>query len=116
MIPGIEILSQNTISEAAPGLVFALFMFLCFAAFIGTIYIMASSSLDGSWGSFIIGFILLICVCGISCSVIWAQTNAETYEEYKVLIDDTVSWNEVYDKYEVIDQEGKIYTIKEKTK
>ena len=34
--------------------------------------------------------------------------------EYKVTIDDSVSINEFLDQYEIIDQEGKIYTIKEK--
>ena len=116
MIPGIEVLSQNTVSEAVPDVVFAFFMFLCFAVLICTVYIMASFSLDRAWGGFITGFVLLICVCAISCSIIRAQTNAETYEEYKVLIDDTASWNDIYNKYEIIDQEGKIYTIKEKTK
>lgn len=35
---------------------------------------------------------------------------------YKVTIDDSVSMNEFLDKYEILDQEGKIYTVKEKTK
>jgi hypothetical protein len=34
--------------------------------------------------------------------------------EYKVTIDDSVSMNEFLDKYEILDQEGKIYTVKEK--
>lgn len=33
---------------------------------------------------------------------------------YKVIIDDSVSMNEFLDKYEIIDQEGKIYTVKER--
>ena len=34
--------------------------------------------------------------------------------EYKVIIDDSVSMNEFLDKYEILDQEGKIYTVKER--
>lgn len=34
--------------------------------------------------------------------------------EYKVTIDDTVSMNEFLERYEIIDQEGKIYTVREK--
>ena len=34
--------------------------------------------------------------------------------EYKVTIDDSVSMNEFLDKYEILDQEGKIYTVKER--
>lgn len=37
-----------------------------------------------------------------------------SYTEYKVTIDDSVSMDEFLDKYEIIDQEGKIYTIKER--
>ena len=45
--------------------------------------------------------------------VIFAQpTGYETH--YKVTIDDSVSMNEFNEKYEIIDQEGKIYTVKER--
>ena len=38
-----------------------------------------------------------------------------SYEtHYKVTIDDSVSMNEFLDKYEILDQEGKIYTVKER--
>ena len=33
---------------------------------------------------------------------------------YKVTIDDSVSMNEFNEKYEILDQEGKIYTVKER--
>lgn len=35
--------------------------------------------------------------------------------EYKVTIDDSVKYVEFTEKYEVIDQEGEIYTVREKT-
>ena len=34
--------------------------------------------------------------------------------EYKVTVDDSVSMNEFLNKYEILDQEGKIYTVKER--
>lgn len=34
--------------------------------------------------------------------------------EYKVTIDDSVLMNEFLDKYEILGQEGKIYTVKER--
>lgn len=37
------------------------------------------------------------------------------YIEYKVTIDESVSMVEFYQRYEILSQEGKIYTIKEKT-
>lgn len=35
------------------------------------------------------------------------------YVEYKVTISNEVSMNKFFDKYEIIDQEGKIYTVRE---
>lgn len=42
------------------------------------------------------------------------STPAEYETHYKVLISDEVSMNEFLEEYEIIDQEGKIYTVKEK--
>lgn len=36
------------------------------------------------------------------------------YTQYEVLIDDSVNLKEFNEKYEIIDQRGEIYTIKEK--
>lgn len=36
--------------------------------------------------------------------------------EYKVTISDEVSMNEFLDKYEILEQEGKIYTVRERDK
>lgn len=42
-------------------------------------------------------------------------SKAVEYEtQYKVTIDDSVSMNDFNEKYEVIDQEGKIYTVRER--
>lgn len=44
-----------------------------------------------------------------------ATAKPTTYEtHYKVTIDDSVSMTEFMDKYEILDQEGKIYTVKER--
>lgn len=34
--------------------------------------------------------------------------------QYKITIDDSVSMTEFLDKYEIIDQDGKIYTVRER--
>ena len=49
---------------------------------------------------------------GVLGDVAKTPTAYETH--YKVTIDDSVSMNEFLDKYEIIDQEGKIYTVKER--
>lgn len=40
--------------------------------------------------------------------------NSIDHIEYRVLIDESVSMTEFFDKYEVIDKDGRIYTIKER--
>lgn len=63
-----------------------------------------------SWGAACI-------VTGIIGIIMWAAfTPPVKYNEYKVTIDDTVSLNAFNSKYEIIEQEGKIYTIIEKEK
>ena len=55
-------------------------------------------------GSFVGGAI------GIGCA-----TPTSYATEYKVTISDEVSMNEFLEKYEIIEQEGKIFTIEEKS-
>ena len=56
-----------------------------------------------------------VCICIISCisafaiSVL-APTNTET--RYQVFIDDSVSFNEFCEQYEIIEINGKIYTVR----
>ena len=42
------------------------------------------------------------------------KTDTVDYIEYTVTIDDSVSMTDFLDKYEILDQEGKIYTVKER--
>lgn len=60
---------------------------------------------------------LLGAILAILLGVVVGDTTATpvAYEtQYKVIIDDSVSMNEFLDKYEIIDQEGKIYTVRER--
>ena len=64
------------------------------------------------------------CVGFILCTAIvftlgFVDNNSNYLKEYRhtelqVTIDDSVSMNEFLDKYEITDQEGKIYTVKER--
>lgn len=36
------------------------------------------------------------------------------YTEYKVIVDDTVNMNEFMKKYEILDQDGEIYIVRER--
>jgi hypothetical protein len=69
--------------------------------FSGAIIVMACAGV--LMGSFVGG------AAGIGCA-----TPASYVTEYNVTISDEVSMNEFLDKYEILDQEGKIYTVKER--
>lgn len=64
-------------------------------------------------GVFLIIFILGSVAIGIIVGISTGDPIA--YEtQYKVVIDDSVSMNEFLDHYEIVDQDGKIYIVKEK--
>ena len=52
---------------------------------------------------------------GFFLSVIVGIVEIEYYPTYKVIISDEVSMNEFMDRYEILNQDGKIYTVKERT-
>lgn len=57
--------------------------------------------------------LVLSCAMGFLSSAVFKKPTA--YEtQYKITISDEVNFNEFNDKYEILDQEGKIYTVKEK--
>ena len=58
-------------------------------------------------------FIGGIIVTGIYCLIV-SQTVSTGEYSYKVTIDDSVSMTEFTERYEILDQDGKIYKIKEK--
>ena len=57
--------------------------------------------------------VVIACVVVAILSGIPNKNNVD-HIEYKVSIDDSVSMNEFLDKYEILDQEGKIYTVRER--
>ena len=62
----------------------------------------------------ILGIGLGMILGAVSGAVFDIPTTYET--QYKVTISDEVSLNEFYEHYEVIDQDGKIFTVRERTK
>ena len=62
-------------------------------------------------------FLIIGLVCGLFVGWLYGDiegTPTKYETEYKVTISDDVSMNEFYEKYEIIDQEGSIYTIRER--
>ena len=71
-----------------------------------------SFNLGGTIAMIIVGFLLGM---GIGAAVGFANNGAPTAYEthYKVLVSDEVSMNEFLERYEIIDQEGKIFIVRE---
>lgn len=70
------------------------------------------------WEGLILGAVIGILV-GILLGAMMTSLTGEpiAYEtQYKVTINESVSMVEFLDKYEILDQEGKIYTVREKIK
>lgn len=53
-------------------------------------------------------------VIGVSVLAGWITAKPQYETQYKVTVPDEVSMNEFFEHYEIIDQEGKIYTVREK--
>ena len=111
MIEGIEILSQEVIMECTYlGLkvcVIGVIISLIIGALLEIFYFQ-----DG-FGSLL--FLMGAVLCMVTGVVIDTTYEIPTDEyEYKVIIDDNVSMTEFCERYEVVDQDGKIFIIREK--
>jgi hypothetical protein len=76
---------------------------------------LAGASDDWRFGVTI--FLIVFIAGGALFGTLVGCTTGEPIEyetQYKVIIDDSVSMNEFLEKYEIIDQDGKIYTVREK--
>ena len=58
-------------------------------------------------------FIILAFVCAGMTAVGIDVVAKPPETRYQILIDESVSMTEFFEKYEIIEQEGKIYTVKE---
>lgn len=116
MIKGIEVLSQ---AEVVTEAMFNWKVFWFTVAVVGVIGILISilALQDVGWDAVAIFSAAIVVFAG---GLIGAMMGAvfeipKTYEtQYKVIISDEVPMNEFLEKYEIVDQEGKIYTVKEK--
>lgn len=73
---------------------------------------------DGFIASGILDIVIGL-VCGIFFGIIGYVGTIDTTDElshveYKVIVSDEVSFTDFMEKYEIVDQEGQIYTVKER--
>lgn len=119
MIEGIEVLSQAEVGTNI-GMNWTVFWTIVgFCFFVGFL-IMAFSTEPTDFGEWVtcaaVGLLggLVGCIFGAMLGTYTGKpTEFET--QYKVTISDEVQMNEFLEKYEIIDQDGKIYIIRENT-
>ena len=108
-----EILSQTEIIEQVGGWPQAVVITLFVLVFAGlSIFFITVCDLDvlGIPVSFFVSLLTLFMIMGI-----WAPKDTPTGRyEYKVILDETYSATQLYEEYEVVGQDGKIWIIQDK--
>lgn len=108
---GVEILSQEVIyNTVLPTWCIAVGFI---AGFISVILMVVSIVYENGLGVVLSALALVASLIVAGLCDTYSKTDIN-HVEYKVIINDSVSMNEFLDKYEILDQEGKIYTVREK--
>lgn len=119
---GVEILAEEVIYKTNLfNIGFWIAAGIVFTVFVVTVIVDAiqMGRLSGNHLTIIFLIILLSFAIGIITGRIVdeASTNKEIdHIEYQVIIDDSVSMNKFLDYYEIVGQNGKIYTVKERNR
>ena len=106
---GVTILGSEVVMTEHPlGLVFAI---------IGLIFLALSLIIGSILKEKGIALMLIFTVIGAALafgSMGWASINkVEDYVKYDVLVSENVMFQEFYNKYEILEAKGQIYTVKE---
>ena len=106
MMEGIEILSQSVCTETNGT---ALFLCILICAIVGFTFYLCNDLSDSILGA------IAGCIVGIfAYAIIFQCIFPIKFIKYKVTVSEDVSMIEFYERYEIIDVDGKIYTIREK--
>ena len=118
LINGLELLSKIEMPTAtALNLIaFWIFVLMFFAAGVLFCWLEIQPYTTGEWiGSIVVVILVTLLGCAFGYIIGMSTGKPTDFEtHYKVLISDEVSMNEFYNKYEIIEQDGKIFEIKEK--
>ena len=111
LMEGLTVLS----TEVQDPSIFYLILILPLIGFVVMVFLTIICMCDDLIGPSILCIIAVLCfmLIGFFCV---DKANDPPTTVYKVTIDDTVSMVEFYERYEVLDQEGLIFTITEKEK
>lgn len=114
---GINILSEQAVYEV-DCLWWLFFLFLGLGFVIG-LFAAINEWVNFGWKAGYLWLILITTIVGAYFGVLGIifsehETDVVDHIEYKVTVSDDVNFNEFMSKYEVVDKEGLIYTIKER--
>ena len=113
VMEGVMILDSYTIGGFDGGALVAGILFAIVALCALIIAIILAS--DGESTAFFL--LVAVVACMVFSVIAFCEVdNGPEETVYKVIVDDSVPMNEFYSRYEIIDQEGLIYEVKEKTK
>lgn len=115
---GIEILTSNEVAVAYEKFNWSNFWITIAIVAFGALIAGLLVGFDaGNAAAGVIAFLVVLIIGGAFLGPIIGYNSGEPIEyetQYKVTIDDSVSMTEFLDKYEIIDQDGKIYTVRER--
>ena len=106
MLQGVEILSQKVVPITEPNNFILVFGWIIAIILFIAITIKVDATLGVS-----IFFLIFTISFGLSNCILQKTSD---YTQYKVTISEEVNFVEFNEKYEIISQDGKIYTIKER--
>ena len=113
MIDGVTVLASEIVmtSCASMNIIGYIFVGLLVLGFVSLLIGAVADSL----GFVQTGVIMLGCsfILFLICIPIDAMTQIPDYTKYEVILDDSVSMNEFMNTYEVLEQRGQIYVVKE---
>ena len=114
---GVEILATEEVAIAWVNWNWKGFLLTVGACFLVAIIAGMLTSASDDWGLGVTVFLIVFIAGSAMFGTLVGCTTGKPIEyetQYKVVIDDSVSMNEFAEKYEIIDQDGKIYTVREK--
>ena len=105
---GVTILAQETICKFH-GASFLFILFLCTLIGFDLNYFSDEPFSNKQMRRFLVWVVL-----GLAIGIVVGIFANKPHEQYKISISENVSFVEFYEKYEIVDQEGSIFTVREK--
>ena len=110
---GVTILATEVVTTSCP-IMNIVFIVLGITALIGFLSFLSGLIFDHE-GIGLIGLVMFafVFISFLACIPIDKATQVPDYNTYEVILDDSVSMNDFMNTYEVLEQRGQIYVVKE---